>query len=107
MGYREFIDDTGTLWRAWDTHPVAANTLRTVSPGYAGGWLTFECEGERRRLAPIPTGWEMATRDLLMHWCARALLARAAGGEPRPPEARRPQGDMRGPPGLRFPSSTR
>ena len=76
MAYREFVDDVGTMWRVWDTHPVAANTLRTVSPSYAGGWLTFESESERRRLAPIPSGWEIATRNLMIHWCARALEAR-------------------------------
>src|SRR5687767_2312859 len=89
VGYREFVDDLGAMWRVWDTHPVAASTLRTVSPTYAGGWLTFESESERRRLAPIPTGWEIATRDLMMHWCARALLARA------PDRARHPRNAAR------------
>ena len=78
MAYREFVDDKGTLWRVWDTHPVAANTLRTVSPNYAGGWLTFESPEERRRLAPIPPDWEFASRDLMGHWCARAVRIRAA-----------------------------
>ena len=77
MPYREFMDDGGTFWRVWDTHPVAANTLRTVSPTYAGGWLTFESDAERRRLAPIPPDWEFASRDLMEHWCARAALVRA------------------------------
>jgi hypothetical protein len=84
VGYREFVDDVGTLWRVWDTHPIAANTLRSVSPNYAGGWLTFESDAERRRLAPIPPEWELASRDLMGHWCARALQVRAAsGGEQR------------------------
>jgi len=76
VGYREYVDDAGAMWRVWDTHPVAANTLRTVSPNYAGGWLTFESHTDRRRLAPIPSGWENATRELMMHWCARAFQAR-------------------------------
>lgn len=73
MGYREFVDDVGTVWRVWDTYPIAANTLRTVSPTYAAGWLTFESDAERRRLAPIPPEWEIASRNLMRHWCARAL----------------------------------
>ncbi|HJR65206.1 MAG TPA: hypothetical protein VJ802_02170 [Gemmatimonadaceae bacterium] len=76
MAYREFVDNAGTMWRVWDTYPVAANTLRTVSPSFAGGWLTFESDTERRRLAPIPAGWEIATRQLMIHWCARAFQAR-------------------------------
>lgn len=76
MGYREFADDGGTSWRAWDTHPMAASTLRSVSPEYAGGWLTFESSQERRRLAPIPPDWEFATREQMVEWCARATLAR-------------------------------
>src|SRR5687767_14456543 len=64
VGYREFVDDAGTFWRVWDTYPVAANTLRAVSPNYAGGWLTFESDAERRRLAPIPPEWEFASRNL-------------------------------------------
>lgn len=25
---------------------------------FADGWLRFECGDQKRRLAPIPTGWE-------------------------------------------------
>jgi hypothetical protein len=89
VGYREFVDDAGTMWRVWDTYPVAANALRTVSPTYAEGWLTFECHDERRRLAPIPPEWDMASVNLMGHWCARALRVRAPEREQRPPETRR------------------
>lgn len=89
MGYREFVDDAGTLWRVWDTYPVAANTLRSVSPTYAGGWLTFESDAERRRLAPIPPEWEIASRNLMRHWCARALRVRATSDGEQDPRATR------------------
>ena len=89
MGYREFVDDAGTLWRVWDTHPVAANTLRTVSPSYAGGWLTFESHDERRRLMPIPPEWEFASRELMGHWCARASHVRGAADAERAVRATR------------------
>lgn len=88
VGYREFVDDAGTFWRVWDTHPIAASTLRTVSPNYAGGWLTFESPEERRRLAPIPPEWEFASRELMGHWCARALQIRAAPDGALRPTAR-------------------
>jgi hypothetical protein len=89
VAYREFIDNSGTTWRVWDTHPVAANTLRTVSPNYAGGWLTFESATERRRLAPIPPDWEVAGRQLMADWCVHALPVRAPDREARPTETRR------------------
>jgi hypothetical protein len=72
VAYREFVDDDGTLWRVWDTRPVGADALRSVSPIYAGGWLTFESVSDRRRLAPIPPEWEYASPGLMAHWCARA-----------------------------------
>ena len=82
MSYREFVDDGGILWRVWDTHPVAASRLRTVSPGYAGGWLTFECHLERRRLAPIPPAWEFASRETMGGWCVQALRVPSPDGAP-------------------------
>ena len=43
------------------------------------GWLAFEAEnGERRRLAPIPSttnGWVNASDDDLRTWCAMAVPA--------------------------------
>ena len=80
MAYREFADDAGTPWRVWDTHPLAANTLRSVLPSYAAGWLTFESSAGRKRLAPIPPDWESASDELLIHWCARASTAYASPG---------------------------
>ena len=74
MAYREFTDEGGTSWRAWDTYPGSAANVR---PGFEGGWLGFECEGERRRLAPVPAGWEEASDDDL-----RAMLARAQPNRP-------------------------
>lgn len=80
MGYREFEDDAGRIWRVWDTRPVSANALRSVSPTFAEGWLTFESDTERRRLAPIPTEWEAASSDLMVNWCGRAVQVRRDQG---------------------------
>ncbi len=74
MAYREFTDEGGTSWRAWDTYPGSAANVR---PGFEGGWLGFECEAERRRLAPVPDGWEEASEDGL-----REMLARAQPNRP-------------------------
>ncbi|HEX8361694.1 MAG TPA: hypothetical protein VF613_16375 [Longimicrobium sp.] len=74
MAYREFVDGGGVSWRAWDTYPGSAANVR---PGFESGWLGFECEQERRRLAPVPPGWETASDDEL-----RSMLADAQPNRP-------------------------
>lgn len=69
---RGFKDSTGVEWRVWEVIPSRAaigtsavtqsRTSLSTTP-YANGWLCFESEVEKRRLAPIPTGWELA-RDI-------------------------------------------
>lgn len=67
---RGFTDSTGVEWRVWEVVPSRAaigtspqtqsRTSLNATP-YANGWLCFESELEKRRLAPIPTGWELGT----------------------------------------------
>jgi hypothetical protein len=55
MAYREFLDSAEIRWRVWATLPTVGKVL---SKGFEHGWLTFESSAERRRLVPIPEGWE-------------------------------------------------
>lgn len=44
----------------------------TLPSGFEDGWLCFENEdGEKRRLVPVPDGWESASVEQLEHWCER------------------------------------
>ena len=43
-----------------------------VPTEYSQGWLCFESEGEKRRLAPVPPGWEEAGPDRLSTWLQAA-----------------------------------
>lgn len=43
-----------------------------VASEFSRGWLCFESEGEKRRLAPIPDGWQKAGPDRLSTWLAAA-----------------------------------
>lgn len=61
MALREFTDESGRAWCAWDTRPTSAQ----VRPEFADGWLTFESEGEKRRLSPVPDGWDTLPIDRL------------------------------------------
>jgi hypothetical protein len=43
-----------------------------VASEFSQGWLCFESEGEKRRLAPVPGGWEEAGPDRLATWLQAA-----------------------------------
>ena len=69
MAHREFTDSRGTTWMVWGTTPSPGSVL---GGEMRDGWLTFESDGERRRLAPIPRNWEEAAPDRLEIYCRAA-----------------------------------
>jgi len=62
---RGFTDSTGVEWRVWEVVPnkrsdrsnaeLSRSSLKDTI--FANGWLCFESAHEKRRLAPIPSGW--------------------------------------------------
>jgi hypothetical protein len=96
--HRTFLDDLARLWNAWEVIPAwgerrtAERRAQTggaesrmvdrrtrerrrtrglriaLPPRLSHGWIAFECNDERRRVAPIPDGWcdlpETGLRDL-------------------------------------------
>ena len=44
----------------------------SVATEYSDGWLCFESEGEKRRLAPVPQDWNEAGPDRLKTWLEAA-----------------------------------
>jgi hypothetical protein len=100
MAHREFTDAIGRSWNVWSVVPERAERRRKgtettpsaerrhrqerefrvpLGEQWTRGWLAFETKGEKRRLAPIPEGWDLATDEQLT-----ALLQRAEA-IPRPP----------------------
>ena len=83
MSVREFKDDTGRDWNAWDIRPEAIHPQTKaedyLADCYVIGWIVFETKAgdEKRRLCPWPAKWANSSDDHL-----RALLALA---EPVPP----------------------
>lgn len=84
MALREFTDETGREWRAWDItaeklHPStrAENHLQ----GVLEGWLVFEAVDGRgkARLYPIPRSWEGASQDELRRLLKLADPTRDSG----------------------------
>ena len=76
---RDFMDSNGVAWHVWSTVPSPAN--RQGAPVEA--WLTFEDKSTcaRRRLTPIPDGWEYASASTLASFCARAIVVPATWSE--------------------------
>ena len=88
---RGFKDPAGVEWRVWEvipskagvgTSPRTQSRTSLSSTPYANGWLCFESGSEKRRLAPIPDGWENRSpaeiADLLQQATRVTSRARAA-----------------------------
>jgi hypothetical protein len=93
MGIRTFHDDRGRTWRVWTVEPshvdrrvadppendppVIERRKRSdirikIGEQWVNGWLAFQTDGERRRLAEFPPDWEQLTEPGLAQLCARA-----------------------------------
>ena len=96
MPHRQFTDSKHTMWEVWDVEPshaerrlrgedrrrssptseerrVAEDRSRVrIRSDLAQGWLAFESKHDRRRLAPIPPGWESLDESALEQLCDRA-----------------------------------
>ncbi len=101
-GYRKYSDSWGRTWEVWMVHPSSierrgierrtqvenavylieqrlvgerrkvVGTRVAIASEYNNGWLCFTRDGERRRLAPIPTNWLSANENQLAEWCRAA-----------------------------------
>jgi hypothetical protein len=77
MAYRKIVDSTQQAWDVWEVVPSSVREI-TEEPGSTAsrkivvpaelqdGWLAFQSEKERRRIAPVPRDWaEMPDEALL------------------------------------------
>ena len=60
MALRVFTAGDGTVWNVWNVVPTLARNDRklAVGAGMTEGWLCFESGGVKRRVVPVPEGWE-------------------------------------------------
>jgi hypothetical protein len=94
---REFTDDAGREWRAWEIKPEAIHPATKsedyLADCYITGWIVFETVSgdEKRRLCPWPINWmessETRLRDLLAS--AEVVVTRRAGQRSSGPVAAR------------------
>ena len=90
---RAFKDSTGVEWRVWEVFPSKAAPLTSsdemgrrslMGSAFAEGWLCFESPTEKRRLAPIPTGWEdSGPRQMEELWRQAAVVAPRRSSNPK------------------------
>ena len=67
-------DPPGTLERrsGQERRGVRKSARASVGQEFADGWLCFETDGEKRRLAPVPELWGSADDETLEQWCGLA-----------------------------------
>jgi hypothetical protein len=82
MPIREFRDSQGVNWRVWPTLPQQKSAHpRTLHDG----WLTFECAESKKRIAPIPDGWEYIPITDLERMCDGAEELKPRRSNPNAP----------------------
>lgn len=82
MAERIFTAPDGTVWQAWSVVPGdhadwPAQARSQLPPSMAEGWLCFESSAGKRRLHPIPPGWEARSDADLWGFCTLADAVRA------------------------------
>ena len=82
MGLREFRDKRGVMWKVWNVTPDSLDK-RTTAEDYMkewqDGWLCFECDDHRRRLAAYPPAWEDLPDEELESLLERSQLVKRRG----------------------------
>ena len=48
----------GTEWTVWTVVPSLETRLRVPLSGIDSGWLCFQSAAQKRRISPVPEGWE-------------------------------------------------
>lgn len=96
MALRTLADAEGRQWQIWDVHPTCARRTSTDELGndepkvarssvtlpitLQSGWLAFQCDGDSRRLAPIPPDWESMSDRMLVALITSAKPSRSRAG---------------------------
>jgi len=80
---RQFRDAAGVEWQVYQTErTIAAKRRRDhlLPAEYREGWLVFESEIEKRRIAPVPPAWGDLSDEALSALCAKATVETRRAG---------------------------
>jgi hypothetical protein len=67
-----------TEWTIWNVVPSLENRLRIPLARSTEGWLCFQSAEEKRRVAPVPEGWEGWPDERLAELVEQARVVAAA-----------------------------
>lgn len=73
-----FTDSNGTEWMVTE---IAEPSMRSIAserlrmPEFKGGWLLFQSQFTKKRLAPYPDDWRSMPAEELEKLCAKARIA--------------------------------
>ena len=69
------------------TGEAARKARANIAEEFTYGWLCFECADEKRRLAPVPEGWDRADDETIEQWCctAKPVVRRKSDQEQQQP----------------------
>ena len=75
---RQIRDDAGIEWMVYEVNPALgpSRSIDSLPEGYRSGWLCFESPSEKRRLTPLPSGWQDLTIEQLGALLLTAALVR-------------------------------
>jgi hypothetical protein len=94
MAVRDVVDENGTKWKIWSVtqssiHPKTA--AEDYLGDYSEGWLCFECDNQRRRLARYPQDWDkLPDKELVRLLKAAQVVAPRRNTPPKPGDAANP-----------------
>ena len=75
-----FKDSRGVEWLVTEISDPALRSIpaeRLRMPEFQGGWLLFQSDDTRKRLAPFPDDWRSLGPAELERLCAKARIANA------------------------------
>jgi hypothetical protein len=77
---RQIRDAAGVEWMVYEVNPAVSEWRGTGSlpEGYRNGWLCFESATEKRRLLPLPDGWQELPTEQLSALLVSAVQVRRA-----------------------------
>jgi hypothetical protein len=77
---RQIRDAAGIEWMVYEVNPGSGEwrSIDSLPEGYRSGWLCFESSTEKRRLTPLPSGWQDLPLEQLSGLLVHAALVRRA-----------------------------
>lgn len=94
MAVRDLVDGNGVRWKVWSVaksaiHPKTA--AEDFLGDYSEGWLCFECDNQRRRLARFPREWDkLPDAELLKLLQSAQVVQPRKHTPPKPGDAANP-----------------